>query len=190
MLFTFIKLKSVGFAFQTINYILDYAYNNLYGRLRLHILVNRADLSAICSHNTTIKGGENIEIGKGVTIGPYGVLGAASASLKIGNYTRIARGVVIETGNLKISKVIPYYHESAPIIIEDGVILYSNVIITAGVTVGRGSIIGAGTVITRNVPPYSIVTKSPNQIVMRRPSERTALNTALEEAKLSSLPKS
>lgn len=41
-------------------------------------------------------------------------------------------------------------------------------IIKSGVTIGNGAVIGSGTIITKDVPPYAIVAKSPQQIIRMR----------------------
>ena len=38
-------------------------------------------------------------------------------------------------------------------------------IIMPGVTIGEGAIVGAGSVVTRDVPPYTIVTGNPAVVV-------------------------
>jgi serine O-acetyltransferase len=50
-------------------------------------------------------------------------------------------------------------------VIEDEVWIGPHATIVGGVTVGRGSRIGPGAVVTEDVPPYSIVSGNPSQIV-------------------------
>ena len=53
-----------------------------------------------------------------------------------------------------------------PIIIEDGVHIGFNCVICPGVTIGHNSIINAMTVVTKNIPPYSIVSGNPGKIII------------------------
>ena len=69
-----------------------------------------------------------------------------------------------------------------------------NVNILAGVSVGDGAVIGAGSVVTRDVPPYAIVTGAPAQIRRFRFPEQTIERLLqlkwwdLELSELSGLP--
>jgi acetyltransferase-like isoleucine patch superfamily enzyme len=59
---------------------------------------------------------------------------------------------------------------SAPIIIEDDVLIGANAIILKGVHVGAGSIIGAGSVVTlKTIPPRSLVAGNPARIIRTLP---------------------
>ena len=52
-----------------------------------------------------------------------------------------------------------------PIIIEDNVWIGLNSIILKGVRIGTNSVIGAGSVVSRDVPPNSVVSGNPAQVV-------------------------
>jgi acetyltransferase-like isoleucine patch superfamily enzyme len=56
------------------------------------------------------------------------------------------------------------------IIIEDDVWLGANVVVLPGVKIGKGAIVGAGSVITKDIPPYAIVTGIPGKIIKERPA--------------------
>jgi len=172
-------LRLTRFIFLGVVNFFDLCIQGVYGRLRFHLLVEKAHYSSICSYKTQIKGGKNIEIGRSVTIGPLGTLGASSDIIKIGAFSRIARGVVLETGSLKTGGNLPFGHISGSIIIGEAVVIYSNAIILAGVTVGRGSVIGAGCVVSKDVPPFSVITFEKSSGVTRRPSQRKALDDSL-----------
>jgi acetyltransferase-like isoleucine patch superfamily enzyme/dTDP-4-dehydrorhamnose 3,5-epimerase-like enzyme len=58
--------------------------------------------------------------------------------------------------------------------IDTGASIGSNSTILPGIHIGRNSMIGAGTVVTRDVPPYAIVTGNPGQITGYASGEETA----------------
>ena len=64
-----------------------------------------------------------------------------------------------------------YFNESGSVLIGNDVWIGANVIIMNDLTIGDGAIIGAGTVVTRNVPPFAIVTGVPGNVLKYRFSE-------------------
>ncbi len=60
----------------------------------------------------------------------------------------------------------------APIVIEDGAVLFANAVVLAGVTVGACAVVAAGAVVTRDVPPWTLVGGIPARVLKRiEPSE-------------------
>lgn len=57
-----------------------------------------------------------------------------------------------------------YPEQFATIIIQKGASIGANATILPNLTIGRYSMVGAGAVVTRNVPPYSVVTGNPARI--------------------------
>lgn len=55
--------------------------------------------------------------------------------------------------------------KSAPIIIEDNVLIGARSIILKGVTIGARSIIGAGSVVTRDIPSDCIAAGNPCKVL-------------------------
>lgn len=55
---------------------------------------------------------------------------------------------------------------AGPVIIEDNVHIGYNCVIMPNVTIGRNSIINAHSVVTKNVPPYSIVSGNPAKVIV------------------------
>lgn len=151
------------------------AFSSLWSRARFFALVPASGKSSICHWSTQIKLGENIKIGEHVTIGPYGVLGAKSP-ISIGDHVRIARGVVLETGGLNFDARPPFPHVSKPIVIEDGVCIFSNAVVVGGVTIGKYSVIGAACVINRDVPPFTVISQAHRVEAERRPSIKRKLS--------------
>lgn len=97
----------------------------------------------------------------------------------IGRYCSFSRTCTILNANHGISflSLHPYFYnpklglvsndlaERKSCIIEDDVWIGHNATILAGCThIGRGAIIGAGAVVTKDVPPYSIVTGCPAKV--------------------------
>ena len=105
---------------------------------------------------TDIKYPQNIRMGSNVIIGGGSQIGAM-ASIIIGDYVRLSRGVTIETATLDINGSLPYKHKAQPIIIERGVWLGANCTVLGGVTIGEGSVIGSGAIVTKSVPKNSII---------------------------------
>lgn len=54
---------------------------------------------------------------------------------------------------------------SAPITIEDDVMVGARSIVMKGVVIGKGSIIGIGSVVTKNIPPHSVAAGNPCRII-------------------------
>jgi maltose O-acetyltransferase len=141
----------------------------VWSRLRFSALVVNAQ-NSVCDWSTEIKYPENILLGNHVIIGPQCCLGAM-ASIKIGDYARISRGVIIETAGLDLGSELPYSHLAKPIVIGKGVWLATNVVVLGGVTVGDYAVIGAGVVVTKNVPAYSVVVGAGNRLLKRLSSQ-------------------
>lgn len=98
---------------------------------------------------TVIYGGEGVEIGKNVMIGPHCMLAAGSH-----DFTQV-----------DIPMRWASHPSKGPIVIEDDVWLGSHVIVTDGITIGTGAVVGAGAVVTKSIPPYGIAMGMPARIV-------------------------
>lgn len=124
---------------------------------------------------------ENISIGDDVYIGPGARFQATKGHIYIGSHVMFGPNVSIHSGNHRIDIPGKYMkqigledkrpEDDKDIIIEDDVWIGDGVIILNGVKIGEGSVIGAGTVVSRDVPPYSIVTGSKNYSVRPRFNE-------------------
>jgi maltose O-acetyltransferase len=158
----------VLFLYGTVRFLL-----RAWSRLRFSALVRNGE-NSVCHWSTEIKYSENLELGTHVIIGPQCCLGALSP-IRIADYVRISRGVVIETAGLDLNADLPYPHQSKPIVIEKGVWLGTNAMVLGGVTIGEFAVIGAGVVVTKDVPPYAIVVGAGNRVLSH---ERTSSQTA------------
>lgn len=54
---------------------------------------------------------------------------------------------------------------TAPVVIEDNVLVGSRTIILKGVTIGRDSVIGAGSLVARSIPPGVVAAGNPAKII-------------------------
>jgi len=110
------------------------------------------------------------EIGKGTWIGPFTVIDAKRASLRIGKGCDISCGVHIYTHSStkrcvtgrKYDKV-----DTGPVDIGNYVFIGANSTVLMNTKIGDYSIIGAGAVILEGtkIPPYSVVAGVPGRIV-------------------------
>ncbi|MDC9522787.1 acyltransferase [Pseudoalteromonas sp. Angola-31] len=94
--------------------------------------------------------GDNVVIGKSVTLGGFG-------GITLGNNVRISKFVTIESASLDFSTAVPYKHISNPIIIEDDVWIGTGAILLSGIRVEKGAVIGAGAIVTKSVNAGSVV---------------------------------
>lgn len=56
----------------------------------------------------------------------------------------------------------------APAVVESDVWIGYGAIVLSGVRIGRGSVVAAGAVVTKDVPPYSIISGNPAAVVAER----------------------
>ena len=83
--------------------------------------------------------------------------------ITIGNNVSISENVIIrDSDNHTINNS---KSQSAPIIIEDNVLICMGAMILKGVHIGEGSIIAAGAVVTSDVPPNSLVGGVPARVI-------------------------
>jgi acetyltransferase-like isoleucine patch superfamily enzyme len=135
---------------------------------------------------------ETFEIGDGVFIGAqFYIQGRFDGVTKIGNHVWIGPQAYLDARHLVIedhvgwgpgAKVLGSVHtgvpinqpiiqtdlEIRPVHVEASADIGTGSILLPGVTVGRGSIVGAGAVVTRDVPPFAIVSGVPARFVRWR----------------------
>ena len=122
-------------------------------------------LSRSIDNHTTI--GKNTFIAKNVTI----------TKAEIGNYCSIAPNVSIGLGEHHVDRIstssFNYQNEYEELTIKEVIIghniwIGTHSVILRGVKIGNGAIIGAGSIVTKDIPPYAIVTGIPAKIMRYR----------------------
>lgn len=137
---------------------------------------------------------ENASI-KGTFMGAYSYCGKSYLNnCKIGRFTSISRDVVVvsPTHPLDFVSTFPgFYNSQMPrfpfserkfnefLLTEEGyeceigndVWIGRNVLIKGGIHIGDGAVIGMGSIVTKDIPPYSIVTGVPARVIRYRFSQ-------------------
>ena len=152
---------------------------------KLHMMLNQRLQRYRVRH--PFIGGKYIQIGRHT----YGVhkdlffKPSEYAPVTIGNFCSIAPGVILVAHGdrrLDFPSLYPFRTKlwqlnvkrnrdattKGPIHIGHDVWIGCNAIILSGVAIGVGAVIGAGAVVTKDVPPYAIVTGNPARIVRYR----------------------
>lgn len=106
-----------------------------------------------------------IHIGDDVEIGPYSVLWGGGG-LTIGSNVHMGAHVHVTTQQgrsipIDSTAPLPLIVDTAPVVIEDHVLIYSGAIVVPGVRIGHHATIAAGAVVTRDVAPGSFVAGVP-----------------------------
>ena len=113
---------------------------------------------------------ENVKITHGLTI-----INSPTEKVIIKKYAVLAANCTIITNNHRKTVNIPQFllgashinDKSANVIIEEDAWIAAGVTIMAGVHIGRGSIIGTNSLVTKDVPPYAVVSGTPATIKKR-----------------------
>ena len=74
------------------------------------------------------------------------------------------KALLMKTGNNPL-RHYPFCNESKPVILEDNCWVGFGAVIMPGVRLGKGCIVGCKTIVTKDVPPYAVVTGSDEKIV-------------------------
>lgn len=132
----------------------------------------------MCGNHVSINVGgiftyETISIGSDVFIGANAIMQSRHGEIIIGNHVAFGPCVHIFGGNHEIHEVGKYMknlstQNDGQVVIEDDCWIGSNVTILRGVRIGKGSVIGAGAIVSKNIPPYSIYTGTPEVKIRRR----------------------
>ena len=112
-----------------------------------------------------------VAIGRHSWIGPFCLI-YGNGDVSIGDNVLVAGHSSINTVSHHFERCdIPINDQGIycePVCIEDDVWIGMNAVILQGITIGRGAIVGAGAVVTRDVPPWSIVTGVPARVIRQR----------------------
>ena len=127
--------------------------------------ISRNIMGGICAGpNATITIGDNVGISASSI--------RAKESITIKDYVKIgADCILLDTDSHNVDYMIRrgandhVSSKSAPIVIEEDVLIGTRCVILKGVTIGARSIIGAGSVVTKSIPPDSIAAGNPCKVI-------------------------
>lgn len=114
----------------------------------------------------------NTTIGSYCSIGPGTKIGLGNHPIHFISTSPIFYST---KGQLNGSKWVDrdYYQEFSPVTIHDNVWIGANVYVADGVTIGEGAVCAAGSVITKDVPPYAIMSGVPAKVTKYRFEQET-----------------
>ena len=119
---------------------------------------------------------ENISLGSDVSLGLCPVITTSRSTIRIGSHVMFGPRVTVIGGNHNTAEMGQFMTkvthkrpgDDLGVVIEDDVWVGAGATILRGVVVGRGSIVAAGSVVTKNVPPYAVVTGCPARVLKFR----------------------
>lgn len=95
-----------------------------------------------------------------------------TGGIQVGERSHIGRRSTIYTHRHVLDRrdtpVLDAPIETAPVIIGDDVMLYSEVVVLPGVTIGDGAVVAVRSVVSDDVPPYAIVAGMPARVIRER----------------------
>ncbi|WP_263260295.1 CatB-related O-acetyltransferase [Pseudomonas sp. RIT-PI-S] len=132
-------------------------------------------------------------------LGTYGDLEVhdwnEGSTLKIGNFTSLARGTKVLLGGIhradwvstypfpkyidQAAHIVDYHGTNGDVVIGSDCWIATDAMILSGVTIGHGAIIAARSVVTKDVPPYAIFGGHPARLIRWRFDEIT-ISTLLD----------
>ena len=95
-----------------------------------------------------------------------------TGGIQIGERSHIGRRATIYTHRHVLDRrdvpALDAPIETAPVIIGDDVMLYSEVVVLPGVTIGDGAVVAVRAVVSEDVPPYAIAGGIPARVIRAR----------------------
>lgn len=135
-----------------------------------NIFLVRMEKGAVIHYGAEIRGSYNLILKSGAIIGDRCVLDARRGYIKIGRNVQLGNFVNLWTGSHDYND--PYFRSKAgkrgPIEIQDYCWLGPRSTVLYGVNIGEGAVIGAGSIVTKDVPPFSVMTGVPAHKVGNR----------------------
>ncbi|MFD3447968.1 2,3,4,5-tetrahydropyridine-2,6-dicarboxylate N-acetyltransferase [Microbacteriaceae bacterium 4G12] len=110
--------------------------------------------------------GENAVIMMGASINIGAVIGEGTMidmNVVLGGRATVGKNCHIGAGSVLAGVIEP--PSAKPVVVEDDVVIGANVVVLEGVTVGTGAVVGAGAIVTKDVPPYTVVTGAPARVI-------------------------
>lgn len=112
-----------------------------------------------------VKEGARLVIGDHCLIN--GAMIAATLSVEIGNYCRLAPFVHIMDGDFHDLTDRNLPGDAASVVLHDHVWVGTRSILLKGVTIGEGAVISPGSIVTKDVEPYTLVGGVPAKVIKR-----------------------
>ena len=133
----------------------------------------QADGGLDLSEHVHLRYPAGLRCGRGVSIGRLSQI-TATEGITLGDDVIIGPQVIMVSNNHVWSDpdrtIRSQGLAGAPIVVERDVWIGGQAVVLAGVTIGEGSVIAAGAVVTRDIPPWSVVTGVPGAVTgSRRP---------------------
>ena len=123
---------------------------------------------------TRIEGGQGVKIGKYVHICSFASI-YGGGKTEIGNYCGITQGARLITGTEQLTGVMtaaaPQYLRDpmvGRIVLEPNTFIGANAVVLPNITIGEGTVVGAGSVVTKDLPPWAVVSGVPARIIGNR----------------------
>jgi 2,3,4,5-tetrahydropyridine-2,6-dicarboxylate N-acetyltransferase len=123
--------------------------------------------------------GDNAIIMMGASINIGAVIGEGTMidmNAVLGGRATVGKNCHIGAGTVLAGVIEP--PSAKPVIVEDDVLIGANCVVLEGVTVGKGAVVGAGAIVTKDVPPYTVVTGAPARVI-KEIDEKTKSKTEI-----------
>jgi 2,3,4,5-tetrahydropyridine-2,6-dicarboxylate N-acetyltransferase len=123
--------------------------------------------------------GDNAVIMMGASINIGAVIGEGTMidmNAVLGGRATVGKNCHIGAGTVLAGVIEP--PSAKPVIVEDDVLIGANCVVLEGVTVGKGAVVGAGAIVTKDVPPYTVVTGAPARVI-KEIDEKTKSKTEI-----------